>query len=55
MERGKEIAQNLRSLYAYMLNRLTAANVGNDAAVVAEVTALVLKIKSGWDELVTER
>ena len=55
MERGKEIAQNLRSLYGYMLNRLTYANVNNDAAAVAEVSALVLKIKSGWDKLVTER
>jgi flagellin-specific chaperone FliS len=38
-----------------MLNRLTAANVSNDAALVAEVASLVLEIKSGWDKLVTER
>jgi flagellar protein FliS len=30
MERGAEIAQNLRSLYVYMLNRLTLANATND-------------------------
>ena len=55
MERGQDIAQNLRSLYVYMLARLTLANVNNDAAVVAEVAALVQKIKTGWDRLVEDR
>ena len=31
MERGQQIAENLRALYVYMLARLTAANVTNDA------------------------
>src|ERR1700710_1651176 len=30
MERGQKIAVNLRSLYVYMLARLTLANVTND-------------------------
>lgn len=55
MERGREIAQNLRSLYVYMLARLTQANATNDGAVVGEVSALVRKVKSGWDQIVTER
>lgn len=55
MERGREIAQNLRSLYDYMLGRLTLANLNNDAAIVAEVSGLVQKIKSGWDRLVEDR
>jgi flagellar protein FliS len=55
MERGREIAQNLRSLYDYMLARLTIANVNNDAAIVAEVAGLVQKVKSGWDRLVEDR
>jgi flagellar protein FliS len=54
MERGGEIARNLRNLYVYMLNRLTAANVTNDAAIVAEVSQLVRKIKSGWDPIVRD-
>ncbi len=54
MERGGEIAQNLRSLYAYMLTRLTVANVTNDANVVAEVAGLVQKIKTGWDKIVAD-
>jgi len=37
-----------------MLNRLTMANVTNDAAIVAEVAQLVRKIKSGWDQIVTD-
>jgi flagellin-specific chaperone FliS len=37
-----------------MLNRLTAANVTNDAAIVAEVSQLVRKIKSGWDPIVRD-
>ena len=37
MERGREIAANLRSLYVYMLARLTHANASNDAQIVAEI------------------
>ncbi len=55
MERGGQIAENLRSLYVYMLARLTLANVGNDAQIVAEVAALVLKVKTGWDGIVDTR
>jgi flagellar protein FliS len=54
MERGGEIAVNLHALYGYMLARLTAANATNDASIVAEVAELVRKIKSGWDQIVTD-
>lgn len=54
MERGREIAQNLRALYLYMLDRLTLANINNDAQVIAEVSSLVQKVKAGWDQIVTE-
>jgi flagellar protein FliS len=54
MERGGEIAQNLRNLYAYILNRLTAANVTNDPAIVAEVISLVRTVKLGWDKIVPD-
>jgi flagellar secretion chaperone FliS len=52
MEQGGEIAKNLRNLYLYMLDRLTQANVTNDAQIVVEVAGLVRKIKSGWDQIV---
>jgi flagellar secretion chaperone FliS len=54
MERGREIAQNLRALYLYMLNRLTLANVSNDARIIAEVSSLLQKVKAGWDQIVTD-
>jgi flagellar protein FliS len=54
MERGGRVAENLRALYLYMLDRLTIANVINDAGMVVEVTQLVRKIKSGWDQIVTD-
>jgi flagellar secretion chaperone FliS len=52
MERGQTIAENLRSLYVYMLARLTQANVTNDAAIVVEVASLIQKVKTGWDRIV---
>jgi flagellar protein FliS len=55
MERGQKIAENLRALYVYMLARLTLANVTNDANIVAEVAALIQKVKSGWDQIVETR
>jgi flagellar protein FliS len=54
MERGGQIAANLHNLYLYMLERLTVANAGNDEQIVIEVSALVRKIKSGWDQIVTD-
>jgi flagellar protein FliS len=52
MERGQKIAENLRALYVYMLARLTMANVTNDAQITAEVSSLILKVKTGWDQIV---
>ncbi len=54
MARGGEVAINLRNLYLYMLERLTAANATNDARIVAEVADLVREIKSGWDQIVAD-
>jgi flagellar protein FliS len=55
MERGRQIAENLRALYLYMLERLTLANVTNDAQIVAEAASLVRKVKSGWDKIVADQ
>jgi flagellar protein FliS len=54
MEQGGQIADNLHNLYLYMLGRLTTANVNNDAEIVVEVSNLVRKIKSGWDQIVKD-
>ena len=54
LERGGQVAQNLRALYEYMMTRLALANGTNDVSIVAEVSALVEEIKSGWDQIVTD-
>lgn len=54
MEQGGKIAENLRNLYLYMLDRLTQANVTNDSLIVSEVAGLVRKIKGGWDQIVED-
>jgi flagellar secretion chaperone FliS len=54
MERGQKIAENLRALYLYMLARLTLANLNNDTSIVVEVSGLVQKVKTGWDQIVTD-
>ena len=51
MEAGGAIAVNLNDLYAYMTRRLLDANIDNDAKPVAEVSDLLLEIKSAWDAM----
>jgi flagellar protein FliS len=54
MDKGGQIAANLRNLYLYMLGRLTTANMNNDPRIVADVANLVQTIKVGWDKLVAD-
>jgi flagellar protein FliS len=54
MQRGGEVAQNLRALYEYMMNRLVLANGTDDISILAEVSRLVEEIKSGWDQIVSD-
>jgi flagellar protein FliS len=49
MEAGGEIAENLDSLYDYMLRRLMKAHAENDVAILDEVISLLREIKLGWD------
>ena len=51
MEKGGEISENLYGLYAYMISQVTKANIKNDTAPLAEVSALITDIKSGWDAI----
>ena len=46
---GGELAQNLSSLYDYMVMRLVAANLNNDMAVLDEVARLLNDLKGAWD------
>ena len=54
LEEGGEIAQNLDSLYDYMVRRLMEANLKNDVAILDEISSLVLEIKSAWDAIPDE-
>lgn len=51
-ESGDELAQNLISLYAYMVRRLLQANLHNDAGAIEEVESLLRNIADGWKESV---
>lgn len=46
-----ELARNLERLYNYMIRRLFEANIRNDVAMLDEVSNLLGKIKSAWDEI----
>lgn len=50
-ERGGEIAARLDALYAYIINRLTAANHGNDPAAMEEAARLLEELREGWQAL----
>ncbi len=45
---GGEIAQNLRALYEYCVNRLTLANLRNDPALLEEVVVLIEPVAQSW-------
>nr|WP_296752660.1 flagellar export chaperone FliS [Thioalkalivibrio sp.] len=51
LERGGEIAANLRSLYEYMERRLAEANLRDDITILDEVANLLREVKSGWDAI----
>lgn len=50
-----ESLQQLDSLYAYMIQRLTNANLKNDPAIIDEVMGLLVTVKSGWDAIADQQ
>jgi len=54
MERGGEVAGNLNRLYTYMEARLTEANLGNDTAVLDELSGLNEILRGAWSSIPAE-
>lgn len=48
---GGEIAENLASLYAYMVGRLLEANLNNSDTLIKEVLGLLSELKQGWEAI----
>lgn len=53
MQKGGELAGNLRALYDYCVARLTDANLKNDAAALAEVSRLIEPLAESWRQIGT--
>ena len=52
---GGEIAMNLNSLYEYMISQINDAESSNEESrVLDEVAALILEVKTGWDQIPVE-
>jgi flagellar protein FliS len=54
LDKGGEIARNLRDLYDYATQRVTYANLKNDARALDEATNVIREIKAGWDGIAAQ-
>lgn len=50
-DKGGEIAENLSSLYDYMIRRLLQANLRNDSQAIEEVEGLLTNIAEAWKQI----
>lgn len=51
VEQGGIIAQNMRQLYLYAINRLVQANVRKDHSILEEVEGYIRDLRSAWVEI----
>ena len=51
LEKGGELAANLKLLYDYSVAQLTKANVHNDVVLVEEVIKVLQPVAQGWKEI----
>ncbi len=49
MERGGEIAANLRKLYDFILDNLVIANGKNDKQLLGDLIDILTTLKEGWE------
>ncbi|AHF75274.1 Flagellar protein [Sodalis praecaptivus] len=54
-EKGKTLAQDLASLYRYMIRTLLQANLNNDPEAIKHVDTLLKNISSAWKEITPQR
>jgi len=54
VEKGGEMAENLRDLYDYMMRRLLEASVSQQPELLSEVADLLKQIKAAWDQIPSE-
>ena len=54
-EAGGEIARNLSALYDFVTQRLTEANLNNDATALQEALAVMSEIESAWNAIPGEQ
>ena len=51
MEKGGEVAVRLESLYQYILNQLTIANVKSDRKTLENIIKILSPLNKAWDEV----
>ena len=51
MEKGGELAQNLKGLYEYCVRRLVMANAKTDPDLIDEVLKLMEPVANGWKQI----
>ncbi|MBS7350634.1 MAG: flagellar export chaperone FliS [Comamonas sp.] len=51
LEKGGELAENLKMLYDYCVKQLTQANIRNELALVEEVVVILQPVAQAWKEI----
>ena len=51
MKKGGEVAVRLESLYQYMLNQLTIANIKSDRKTLENIIKILSPLNKAWDEV----
>ncbi|WP_137919928.1 flagellar export chaperone FliS [Hydrogenophaga sp. 2FB] len=54
LKEGGQLAANLKALYDYSIQRLTLANLRNDAAPIREVLGLIEPLADSWKQMRAE-
>lgn len=51
VEENNQVAQNLRSLYVFMIGRIVEANLRKEATMIDEVLTVANNLRDGWIQL----